>query len=167
MQMHQIPCERQAYAEAVARTIRRSVNLHEHLPNSRNQVNRDAHAVIPDDDNCLAILDLQADVNTTARIGVLDCIQQYIFKYLLQAHPVCLHPDGFPRDRDIQSMTRLFNERPARLQHAGYFFDKVDLFRSQLYFPSRYPRDIEKIVDQMRHVLELSFNDLLELAGLG
>ena len=91
-------------------------------------------------------------------------VQQQIGHHLRQSRRVPHHGDGARRQVQRQRVVRAVDGRARRLDRLVHHVDDVDALLPQRQLVGRDAADVEQIVDQPHHMLQLAGDDLV---GLG
>ena len=153
--MNQAAHQRQADAQTAFGALQRRGRLREHLENLLEHLRRDSDPVVGDRDHGLIRFDSHAYLDCAARIGVLDGVAQQITDDLTQANLIGVHVYRLFRNPHRQLMT----PRIDLLAHCFYCcvddFGHIDPLNPQLHETVRNARDIEQVIEQAGHVIDL------------
>ena len=155
--------EREADPEAALRAVRRAVGLREQVEHVRQQLRVDAAAVVAHLRPRLAAVDRDREHDAPARRRVLGRVVEQVDEHLDQPRAVALDRHRRVRQLHRQCVLALLDVR-ARLFH-GRHRDLVQVEDLVLQFDqaARDARDVQQVVDQLRHVAHLARDDV---AGL-
>jgi hypothetical protein len=139
-------------------------SLHKWLEDTREQLRLEADSVISNlgDNVTFASRYEQRDVPTG--IGVLRRVAKQIGEYLGQPRRVAIDDKRGRRDLELEVVPLHFHERAGDFDGLRDRVAKIDDLGPKLELSLGDARDIEQVVDQMRDLLDLAFDDL-QLSG--
>ncbi len=150
----------QAEAKPPVRTVEAAASLREDLEDARQQRFGDSPAVVDHVDRhrvVAAVVHLHPDIASSGR--ELRGIGEEIHDHLLQARGVGAHVDGSVRHRHGQPVLAPLQERSGGLHGLRDEPRHVRGDQLQLDGAAGDARDVQQVIDQPGHVLDLPFDD--------
>ena len=135
----------------------------------RQHFGRDAYARIANFDHhhlrCLirhhlgSLLRLDAEPDAPAFVGVLGGVGEQVHQHLLQPGGVCMQEDGLWRQRYLELMPVLPDQRLGRLHCPFNYVAQVNLLLAKPDTAGGDARDLKKVVHQMFKLSNLALDD--------
>ena len=136
----------------------------------RQQFGRDAHARIAHFDHhhrhrrrLSSVRRLNAEPDAAAFVGVLGGVGEQVDQHLLQPRSVSKQKDRLQRQRHLELVPALIDQRLGRLDRPLHDAAQGDLLLAQLNPASGDAGDFQQIIDQMRQLPQLTLDDMARL----
>ena len=82
-------------------------------------------------------------------------------EHLRETHGVGIETECFRRERDLERVIRRVDQRAARLDSRRDHVGEIHAALAQLDLAARDARDVQQVVDQPHHVVDLALHDLV------
>src|SRR5438309_5315885 len=152
--------QRQADPKAAARASAGLRTLHEELERVLPQILCQAGAVVLHADDEVVAVHMGAYQDPAANVGVLGGVVQQIGEDLREPGGIGEEHHGLGRQIERNPVAALVDERARALDRLLDHGAQEERLLAKLDLPAGDARDVEEIVDQPRHVLDLSLDDL-------
>ena len=153
--IHQATDERQADTQPPLGSVEGSVDLREQVEDLREHVGGDADAAVADAEDGVVAVAADGQVDPAAVAGVLGRVVQDVRQDLREPGLVGLHPERFPGALHGEDLAAGLDERPAGLHGVGDDRRDVEGLLVELDLAAGDPRDVEEVVDEPDHLLDL------------
>src|SRR5205823_1993191 len=160
VKLHESPNEGQPDAEAATRAGARLRALHEKLERVLPQLIRQPGTVVLHANHELIAFDAGAQPDPAADIGVLRGIVQQVREDLAEPGRIGEERDRFGGEIERDAVATLVDKRAHALDRALDNGAQEERLLAKLDLAARYARDVEQVVDQPSHVLDLPLDDL-------
>ena len=160
VELHQLPDERQANAQARASFERRGRPLREEVEDPAEHLGGDAHAVVADRHDRAAITFLGRHGDSSALRRVLRRVVQEIGEDLAQAHRIPVNGDWRVEGMNRQTVPGCVDERPADVDRVSNDPDQIGMLAMERDLSAGDPRDLQQVVDEPDHVIDLALHHL-------
>ena len=152
--------QRQTDAQAAFGAAQCHLGLREHAEQRDHAVGRETDAVVRDGHHQLLAFDARAQRNASARVGVLGGVGEQVRQQLRDAQRIRMQRGRTRRQLDRQRVALGIDHRARRLH--GHVDDRaqrhVALLELELALGDA--RDVEQVVEQVRHLAHLALDDL-------
>ena len=158
MQLHQALDQCQAQPEPATGAFAVVPVLHEELEDAGQHFRRDADAVVADANHSLPARAFDVDFDQPSVRTVLAGIVQQIAQHLRQARCIGVDQNRLRRRAHLELVTRLVECRPHGLQCIVDRLQRVHRRALEHDAPVPDARQLQQVVDQMRHLLDLTLD---------
>ena len=156
MHLHDSLDDRQADAEAATRAPAGAIGLAEHVEDTRQHFRMDAHAAVPDAHHGVAALASDRDRDRLVRLAVLGAVVQEVGEYLGQPRAIGVDEHGAGR---LVQREAIAEQRRARFDGVVDRQLKVDRRAPHFDLAGRDASDVEQVVDEPDHLVDLPLHD--------
>jgi hypothetical protein len=144
------PCERAS----------RALDLTEHLEDVRQLALVDADAAVLHRDCDLVVFDSRRETDSPTGRGVLRGVDQQVRDDLREPRQVAFEGNRLRRQIDRQRVARSIDDRLRDLDRTLDDRRKLQRFTPQMELAARHARDVEQVVEQVRHLRHLPIDDV-------
>jgi len=159
--VHEAAHDRESESEATRCAIAALRHLDELIEDLLDVARIDAHAVVDDGDTYVSVLTLGADDDRGLRVRVLGRVRHEVREDLSEACGIAVDDETALRDLDGELAAPLFEEWPRHLDRTRDCRRQLERLLAQLDLAARDARDVEQVVDEPHHVLDLALEDIL------
>ncbi len=153
--LHQAPHEGQPDAQAAFRAVERRLGLSKQVEEVRQELWIDADSRVANLDRHLLPAGLGDQPDDAAALGVFGGIVEEVGNDLVQADGVGIKLDRSFRYADDELMPVGVDQRAGRFDRAGDDIAQEEPLRPKLDFAPHEPRQVEQVVDEADHVIDL------------